>query len=525
MNYSKSKNNQNSGSNGSVEDYRNLKKTDLPGRVSFGKISNFELDYSDGENDVQNDQLNENQIKKIPPATTANSTILSSAEIEETGKNVGATASLTLSTTNKKSVHFGGHDVVPSSSFSNEYCPCICNTKNSNKEHLLSTLDNSLKYYSDNKYLTNFNDDCNGINCKTLNEYENPKFKEEMGKLEKENKIIENYKNEIDDENRKLQLEVKLAEKDKDESTAIVENHFSKSTEKSLDNRHLASSLESSNKFESDFTQVGNLSELKDNLLPKTNELTNKINSNSNNHCYSNQNLKSQQLPNNITTNTTQADNQDKSPPLPSPSSVVNNSSQTLNPIINNYLKVSTNSITTSTPVTNKKMNNSANNKRFKKQYSSCGSTSKSTTSTTRSKSVSPATGTQQQKKQKNLKKSETFSCLRQDSKIDEFHLDNIDSWMSKYHHHHHHHCTPKTVSENGCGNDDQYSKHCHYMSHKYESHEDTDTPEHYSKTTEELLSSSSHDSGDGSNTTYDEIVSVIKEIEEEKKKGLLFLS
>lgn len=113
----------------------------------------------------------------------------------------------------------------------------------------------------------------------------------------------------------------------------------------------------------------------------------------------------------------------------------------------------------------------------------------------------------------KPLKKAKSLACLRDNTVLDEFQIDKIESWMSMHddslsdrdealhlHHHHHHHRHQHQVQWNATNG----------------------TPTTNSKTDDEgNFSLDDHiDINSGTESTYDEIVEIIKEIDSEKRKS-----
>lgn len=104
-------------------------------------------------------------------------------------------------------------------------------------------------------------------------------------------------------------------------------------------------------------------------------------------------------------------------------------------------------------------------------------------------------------KKMTGMKKVPTYSCLRQDSNLDEFQIEKVDSWMSL----HDSNAACRDSPEMECSNRrNPKMKTKSILKHK----DNVESP----------IKSSEDSSPDDS--TYEEIVSVIKEIEEDKKKG-----
>lgn len=109
----------------------------------------------------------------------------------------------------------------------------------------------------------------------------------------------------------------------------------------------------------------------------------------------------------------------------------------------------------------------------------------------------------------KTMKKAKSLACLRDNTVLDEFQIDKIESWMSMHddllserdeglHHHHHHH----------------HHQHRHQL--------DWNQTPTSSKTDDEgNFSLDDHiDINSGTESTYDEIVEIIKEIDSEKLKS-----
>lgn len=154
------------------------------------------------------------------------------------------------------------------------------------------------------------------------------------------------------------------------------------------------------------------------------------------------------------------------------------------NSVVNTYLKVS------SSPISTRKKTNLVAENIVKP------SVRKTPLRTRRSKSASSE---QRVAETKNLKKTGTYACLREDSNLSEFNIDKVDSWMSMEK-------NPEIPQKRVVANYENFSKLVDDTNKVYHRN---DTPE----------STTSTEKSDNDDSTYDEIVSVIKEIEEEKQK------
>ncbi|XP_055372788.1 centrosomal protein of 131 kDa [Condylostylus longicornis] len=426
-------------SKSSPGDFWHDTKPDLPGRVSFGKSDIYEVDLSDIENET-------------PPDITARSTeshVIPPANINSQSASVAQLPSSSL-VGNKKAVHFGGKNgEVQSQTFEYPKCPsdnCSCSNRSSiSTVSALEPSDNDNSHNNCVKCTCDFA--CNSMDYTNLasTKVQEP-IKNDDVTNDTENSVIKEYKNAIKDvenvgkEQKIFKIDKPEPSKNEELVTAYSnhdlnkeqENQVYKSESKLTQPRRKASTSSNSKFLKSyDAFFVNNFEERD-------------INESRSDILSSEDNTKLAGTTQNMT----------------APKKKVNNSS------------------TSNVGGNNVRQQHSAPSKRSSKAVKNRRSKSASLTSSESSNHTK-------------MKKSGTYSCLREDSILDEFQLDKVDSWMS--------------MQQNRRGDGD------HLGDTEEEIFDSNGSPE-----TSETLKSEEN-SQDGS--TYDEIVSVIKEIEEEKKK------
>ncbi|XP_023296263.2 centrosomal protein of 131 kDa isoform X1 [Lucilia cuprina] len=466
------------------EDYYSYHKTaakpDLPGRVSFSKPSSTlqlpsdDNDSSDYENLntyvlPQSSTKQQEDISAPGPIDYSfkSKTLESTAPTQQLHKEL---SSLSL----KKSVHFGssgnGEEVL-AETFEYPKCPsenCSCSTRSSSSGSLQESP--SPKCY------------CASPTCKYSMEPFN-KLNEQDQQMATTKETISS--NTTSPKNSKISLDLVEAE----ESQVIRD--YKNAVGEQLDNSVVKNLLEETKPKAASNTNLNNF-ELPSYLnkysnptptveaLEKPNNLTEPKTLNSN---YKTEIAKKDFL---------KMDNKLESPTKKSSSETV----------INNYLKVAG----SSAAIIKKKENINNTKTETKKTLATANnSLSKSKPKTT---SIAPLT-------QNNIKKAKSFGNIREDSNLHEFNIDKIDTWMSM------HEQTSQAISTSTGLN------------------QHTSLDESFEKFTQETLEAMSaldpeeveeeeEDEEDGKNSesqddsTYDEIVSVIKEIEEDKKKDNL---
>ncbi|TMW52960.1 hypothetical protein DOY81_001993 [Sarcophaga bullata] len=468
--------------------YRTLtNKPDLPGRVSFSKQpSNRDQHTPSDDNDDSSDYDNLNAYMK---PTTEDISAPGPVNPSDYGFKTNTDSSVPVlqkelsSTSLKKSVHFGSvanSEEVIAETFEYPKCPsenCSCSTRSSSSSSLQESP--SPKCYCSSstcKYLMeSFNKttpanpkiDNNGV---TTSPSQTNKISMDIAEPE-ESQVIRDYKNAIGE-----QLE-----------NSVVKNLLEEShTKSNASNGNL-------NNFElpSYLSKYSNPSQTPD-PLDKQNNLTE--------HKTLNLNYKSEIPRKDFLT----MDNKLESPTKKTSSDTV----------INNYLKVAA----STSSIIKKKDNNNLS------KIESNKSLPLANNSVNKPKPKTPSLATLTQN---NIKKAKSFGSLREDSNLHEFNIDKIDSWMS--------------MQESSSSNQDGRKKPTIVQHSSLE--------ESFEKFTQETLEAMSaldveeedqhleeDEEEDGKNSeksmdqsqddsTYEEIVSVIKEIEEDKKKGnILYL-
>lgn len=170
--------------------------------------------------------------------------------------------------------------------------------------------------------------------------------------------------------------------------------------------------------------------------------------------------------------------------------------------VINNYLKVAA-----STPsiIRKKETNKNSETEPNKKPVMSSNNSQSAKMKT--KPSIAPLT-------QNNIKKAKSFGNLREDSNLHEFNMDKIDSWMSMYEESQHKAKTSALTKHASL--DDSFEKFTRETLDAMSALEaDADEEGEGDEDDEAKSMDQSQD-----DSTYEEIVSVIKEIEEDKKKG-----
>ena len=468
--------------------YRTLtNKPDLPGRVSFSKLSgnrNQHIPSDDNEDSSDYDNLNA-YMKPTSEDISAPGPLNPSdyGFKTKTDSSFPVLQKELSSTSLKKSVHFGstanGEEII-AETFEYPKCPsenCSCSTRSSSSSSLQESP--SPKCYCSSstcKYLmesfnkttpANTERDNNGA---TTSASQTNKISMDISEPE-ESQVIKDYKNAVGE-----QLE-----------NSVVKNLLEEShTKSNASNGNL-------NNFElpSYLSKYSNPSQTPD-PLDKQNNLTE--------HKTLNSNYKSEMPKKDFLT----MDNKLESPTKKTSSDTV----------INNYLKVAA---STSSIIKKKDNNNLSKIESNKSLPLANNSVNK----------PKPKTPSLAALTQNNIKKAKSFGSLREDSNLHEFNIDKIDSWMSMH---------ESTSSNQDSSKKPIVTKH-------------SSLEESFEKFTQETLDAMSaldveeedqqleeDEEEDGKNSeksmdqsqddsTYEEIVSVIKEIEEDKKKGnILYL-
>ncbi|XP_011292941.1 centrosomal protein of 131 kDa [Musca domestica] len=459
-------------------------KPDLPGRVSFSKSSS-QLQSDNDSSDYENPYFHKPHITPGPEeeSISAPGPVKPEDYNFKTKQELGLSkefSSLSL----KKSVHFGspanGEEVV-AETFEYPKCPsenCSCSTRSSSSSSLQDPL--SPKCY------------CNQPSCKFYTEsVAKNQTASEMDKTHtgnslspshkisrdlkepEESQVIRDYKNAVGE-----QLENSVVKNILDEGVANSKTL----TTNGLNNFELPSYLSKYSLNSHSSTEV----------LEKPNNIAEKNNSLSS--------FKTEIAKKDIL----KMDNKLET----SQSGTKKSSTES---VINNYLKVTASSAN----IIKKKENNKNSENEQKKPASAATVTSlqnkNNKTKTSPGSSIAPLT-------QNNIKKAKSFGNLREDSNLQEFNIDKIDSWMSM-----HEEAQSKNKGGGGVGGgltkhgslDDSFEK----FTRETLDAMDADGEEEPDEEDKNSLKSLDHSQDD---STYEEIVSVIKEIEEDKKKDNL---
>uniref|UniRef100_A0A1I8P6U8 Centrosomal protein of 131 kDa n=1 Tax=Stomoxys calcitrans TaxID=35570 RepID=A0A1I8P6U8_STOCA len=465
-------------------------KPDLPGRVSFSKPSTevvSDQDSSDYDNPAHPSFYENSALKSQTESISAPGPVkpedynfkTKPADTSQLDKDL---CSLNL----KKSVHFGstanGEEIV-AETFEYPKCPsenCSCSTRSSSSSSLQDP--SSPKCY------------CNLPNCKfyadTLKKPSNIGAETEIGpskssttmdkpssspshkisrdlKEPEESQVIRDYKNAVGE-----QLENSVVKN-------LLDEGKSKSHASTLNNFELPSYL----------SKYSNPSHASSEPLDKPNNIAEKNN-----------------VINTYKSEVGKKDFLKMDNKLESSTSGAGKKSTT-ETVINNYLKVAASTAS----IIKKKENNKTSEAEQKKLPVSGSSTTTITSSMSSHNSLNAKTKPPKTSiaplTQNNIKKAKSFGNLREDSNLHEFNLDKIDSWMSM--HEESHHRSKSTLTKHG-SLDDSFEK---FTRETLDAMSALDGDEEDDKNSPRSLDQSQDDS------TYDEIVSVIKEIEEDKKK------
>ncbi|XP_073845616.1 centrosomal protein dilatory isoform X2 [Musca autumnalis] len=460
-------------------------KPDLPGRVSFSKPSS-EPQSDNDSSDYENPYFHKPHITSKQESISAPGPVKPEDYNFTSKTEVGLTKELS-SLSLKKSVHFGspanGEEVV-AETFEYPKCPsenCSCSTRSSSSSSLQDPL--SPKCY------------CNQPNCKFYSESTSNKKESAMDKIPsnssspshkisrdlkepEESQVIRDYKNAVGE-----QLENSVVKNILDEGSI----NKSPSTNNGLKNFELPSYLSKYSLNSQTSSDV---------LLDKPNNIAEKNNTL---HTFKSEMAKKDIL---------KMDNKLET-------SSPGGKKSTTESVINNYLKVAASSAN----IIKKKENNNTKNSENDNNKSPAstaiisqnplpGKNNKikaSPNTSGSSSTIAPLT-------QNNIKKAKSFGNLRDDSNLQEFNLDKIDSWMSM-----HEESQGKNKGEGGLTKhgslDDSFEK---FTRETLEAMDADGEDEEEDKNSLKSLDHSQDDS------TYEEIVSVIKEIEEDKKKDNL---
>lgn len=454
---------------GSAVTQLKLAKPDLPGRVSFSKSETHlqsDNDSSDCEQATNGylDNLKEPVISAPGPVKSSDYQFSATLEIPKYSKEV---SSLSL----KKSVHFGsaenGKEVL-AETFEYPKCPsenCSCSTRSSSSGSIQETL--SPKCYC-NSPACKFNTQSGivataqamdgSLTAAEVNAKALNKNSAHISEQE-ESQVIRDYKNAVGE-----QLE-----------NSVVKNLLEESKGQKISSSSNNVSTGNLNNFELP-SYLSKYSNAAKEPLEKQNNLTEK-NSSLNSSTYKAEHAKKDLL---------KLDN--KRDVLAQKSS-----SET---VINNYLKVAA----STSSIIKKKENNKDATEPKKLNAGEPKMRPKSST-------VAALT-------QNNIKRAKSISSLREDSTLHEFNLDKIDSWMSM----HDKNDAPegsKTLTKHA-SLEDTFEK---FTKETLAAMSALDCDEVDNAAEDDKNSQMSQDQSQD-DSTYDEIVSVIKEIEEDKKKG-----
>lgn len=458
-----------------------VNKPDLPGRVSFSKPSSNknQLIPSD-DNDDSSDYDNLNAYMK-----STSEDISAPGPVNPRDYNYKTRIDSSIpglqkelsSTSLKKTVHFGstanGEEVI-AETFEYPKCPsenCSCSTRSSSSSSLQESptpkcfcSSTTCKYLMESLNKTTAAKPEIENNGLTTSPSQTNKISMDITEPE-ESQVIRDYKNAVGEQLENSVVK-NLLEENQTKSNALNGN---------LNNFELPSYL----------SKYSNPSQTPD-PLEKQNNLTE--------HKSLNSNYKSEVPKKDFLT----MDNKLESP-------IKKTSSDT---VINNYLKVAA----STSSIIKKKDNNNVSKIESKKSLPPTNNSGNK---------PKPKLSSLTALTQNNIKKAKSFGSLREDSNLHEFNIDKIDSWMSM-------HETPSSDQASKMPILDKHST----LEESFEkftqetleamSALDVEEEEQQLEEDEEDDGKNSEKSTDQSqdDSTYEEIVSVIKEIEEDKKKG-----
>ncbi|XP_075167994.1 centrosomal protein dilatory [Haematobia irritans] len=482
-------------------------KPDLPGRVSFSKPSTDAVVSDNDSSDYDNPSYFEKHLHLSSSKPTES--ISAPGPVRPEDYNFAKSlndppvlhkelSSLSL----KKSVHFGssgnGEEIV-AETFEYPKCPsenCSCSTRSSSSSSLqdpaspkcycnlpnckfyVDTLPKPLDAAMENDLGSSSTKACSTMDKASTSSSPSHKISRDLKEPE-ESQVIRDYKNAVGE-----QLENSVVKNILDEGKA--KSHSSSSSATNLNNFELPSYL----------SKYSNPSQTSKESLDKPNNMSEKNNVI---NTYKSEVGKKDFL---------KMDNK-------LDTSGAGGKKSTTETVINNYLKVAASTAS----IIKKKENNKTSEAEHKKQpsantssssISNTGTLSSNNSLNAKMKSLKTSTSSIAPLTQNNIKKAKSFGNLREDSNLHEFNIDKIDSWMSM--HEESHQRSKSTLTKHG-SLDDSFEKFTRETLDAMSALDDDDGEEEDDKNSIKSLDQSQDDS------TYEEIVSVIKEIEEDKKK------
>ncbi|XP_061393155.1 centrosomal protein of 131 kDa [Musca vetustissima] len=460
-------------------------KPDLPGRVSFSKPSSSNIPSDNDSSDYENPYFHKPHI-----AASEEQSISAPGPVKpedynfETKPKLGLTKELS-NLSLKKSVHFGspanGEEVV-AETFEYPKCPsenCSCSTRSSSSSSLQDPLSPkcycnqpSCKFYAE----TSLNKNKNSEMEKSPSLSPSHKISRDLKEPE-ESQVIRDYKNAVGE-----QLENSVVKNILDEGSSSTK------TSNGLNNFELPSYL---SKYSLNSQTSGERLDKPNNIAEKNNSLNA---------------FKSEMAKKDIL----KMDNK-----LETLSS--GGKKSTTESVINNYLKVSG---STANIIKKKENNNNKNSENDNKKPSSASATTPIlATQTKNNKTKPPSASTIAPLTQNNIKKAKSFGNLREDSNLQEFNIDKIDSWMSMHEEAQNRKKDGDDLAKHAASLDDSFEKFTRETLDAMDADGEEDAEGEADDEDKHSLKSLDQSQDD---STYEEIVSVIKEIEEDKKKDNL---
>ncbi|XP_067633573.1 centrosomal protein of 131 kDa [Eurosta solidaginis] len=467
-------------------------KPDLPGRVSFSKPNTGipdqepELSLSDCDNDKQDAYMPKALTKDAPTeaSISAPGPITVPASVSFGNKHeLAASASSsvehnTLGGT-KKSVHFGAMasgEGILAETYEYPKCPsdnCSCSTRSSSTASSTQDSITEIKFACDSRSCKFGAQGLQSRRASSTDVVDKTNYSFEDGaqysKRTEELKVIRDYKSVVGDQLENSVVK-QILEEDKTkfavydpaiEMPSYLEKYVSptKSNIYSDKPNNLSESKQSGGSFKNDTK--------KSLVVSTSNELTKTDNNFDNNF-----KMQSSYVP-------------------------------TSDTVINNYLKVAA----TTQLMSKKKENNQPSSDGDKYQHGNAKKPPIATSNNSAMKSKLNA----------KMKKSTSFGSLREDAKLPEFNMDKVDSWMSM--HGSGNLEEPKPLSKQ-TSLDMNFEKHMtEAIEGQGDNEHDQDESGEEDEKDEQVDSSSQVSTKSDGESTYDEIVSVIKEIDEDKKK------
>lgn len=441
---------------GSNNNMNNSKNLDLPGRVSFSTNDVMEIDYSDFD-DQETNSIRSIDIPRVSPAVTTS--LLSTSVTTHSSTPVS-----------KKMYNKNLYQDSSPKKPNNIKSYLIPQKEQQSPEAMLNpTMAASKNEYNSTHYEIFFNGD---------------NFQGNSTPTYEANKIIEDYKKEIESINRRHELELHMADQISSKRQ-LHSNYFNHHSDHSLNNDYIRISANESPHVDCKSVNENMKNDNVINDYYKTMSKRETVAGHDNGV-----NEPSKVLLNNL--DDIQQEFEKK---------LAENKSDTTNSVIKNYIKIKEQSIKPNLPV-KKKTIEMVSSKKTKPVKTLVKPKSANNIMTTNKSILRNKTATQSDKI---LKKSKSVGYIRQDSNLDEFQMDKVVSWMS---------INEDNFSEQGVG--DSASKNpidCNSMVKTYNKQwcetatSKTDDEGHFSQ----------EDQRD-SDSTYDEIVSVIKEIEKDKQ-------